>query len=189
MLQCLATIPEFMRRGKMLFTEQDVENLRSDIQIQYDKMKWILDMLSTALLEIEQPPPLHVDIEHRPTVVYVLTQRAYGLSLYISVIFNRILFSLGSQDNDLVSESSHFSKEILSIAEQSHIYRPLGSAYIILCLAAGLAAATDELTRTLILGQVVQYKRDFQWSDKMISLDDLESMDECRHFIKMEMFV
>lgn len=91
--------------------------------------------------------------------LYAHYQRIYGLALFVACIFNRLLRSLSEASSsssttstsssprsdipDLEREAIHFVQEILSLAQDATIFRPLGASYVVLILIAAWIGTSD----------------------------------------------
>ncbi len=71
-------------------------------------------------------------------------QCLYGFGLTMSILLNTILRAYDPKDANLVDEPNHLAHEIIALAEQqASIYRPLGAAYMLLCLMSAWTASAD----------------------------------------------
>ena len=90
-------------------------------------------------------------------------QCLYGFGLTMSILLNTILRAYDSNDVSLVDESNHVAREIITLAKQASIYRPLGAAYMSLCLMSAWTASadTDLSTHTEVETVLAEYQLDF----------------------------
>ena len=170
MMRCLARFPDFTRRGQRLRRgDSEDPDLLDEVQTEYLKMKTVVQDLNIKIPDAAEVAanPSPVWSLQAPLFLHFLYSRGYGLALTISIIFNRMLDALGFEDHRLDSESTSFAQEIVTLAEQSHRYRPLGSSYIILCLIAASGGTNDEETILSAKAAIDDYKNDFPWRDEI----------------------
>lgn len=100
-------------------------------------------------------------------------QAGYCLVVTLGLILNALLRAF-DPDNDLLSqESAAFCDEIVDEAELASCYRPLGAAYIALCLVIALAVVDDTAQMARIDGILADYQTDFKetrWRDRAMWL-------------------
>lgn len=82
-------------------------------------------------------------------IMYANFQRLYGLSLFATCYLNCLLRSFSSEQAnlDLREEVAQYTTEIITLAEQSEVFRPLGSSYMVLCLFIAWISGPDNKTR------------------------------------------
>lgn len=178
MMRCLARVPVLdpRRRSPLCRPKDRDQDLLNETRIEYQKMIAILRELRERVktvedLTAEQISPTDGDALLRAYYIY---QRSYGLGLAVAIILNRLLNDYDNENGELDSESTQFSKEIVVIAQHSHRYRPLGSCYLVLCLASAWIGTSDEATKSLAWTQLIDYRHDFEWMRVQSSERDLK---------------
>lgn len=163
-MHTLSYAPGFIRRGRDVLEEGIFDpTLVTEIDIQYRRMKGILNGLQSRLMTVKAPL---VDDELDLTqkrFFHGVYQRGYALGLFVAIVLNCVLTALNVNAPQMNIESMQYSKEIIKIAREAHIYRPLGAAYNILCLLAAFGGATDVATRLEVVVLMEDYHRDFGW--------------------------
>ncbi|KAJ5316828.1 hypothetical protein N7508_001336 [Penicillium antarcticum] len=163
MMLCLTKAPTLIKRGKIaLRTGQDLTQIKSEIEPLYSQCKEILSELKTRKTEFEASYP----VTSSPTTMAKMLKahylRTYGLGLTISAFFNCMVQSLNLDDPTFAIESTSLVEETLVHAEESHVYRPVGAGYVILCLYAAWAATTDPQLRLSVELALLDYHGDFK---------------------------
>jgi hypothetical protein len=177
MLCCLARVPDIMQRGRdTLGAKGQSDQLREETRSLYETFKVTLSQLQARWIAIETPGAID---EYPPVVLLQLHahyQRSYGLGLAIGIILNCVLSAFGSEDSQVMVESTYFAREITALAEQATRYRPLGASYIVLCLMAAWIGNTDKSLRLLIEKLLGEYQQDFAhryMEDLTVELDGM----------------
>ncbi|KAL6240331.1 hypothetical protein RBB50_012769 [Rhinocladiella similis] len=87
----------------------------------------------------------------------------YGLGLAMSAVLNTILRAYDPEDVDLAIESAHLVREIITMAKQASMYRPLGAAYVNFCLMSARTACanTDLSIHAEVETVLADYQLDF----------------------------
>ncbi|RMZ89894.1 hypothetical protein DV736_g2881, partial [Chaetothyriales sp. CBS 134916] len=155
MMKCCAQMPDLLRRGRLALQQQRAELLTSLIQQarqQYEmllfitnayKQKYNTFKANPALLT---PPGLTVE---RMAHTY---HRIYGLSLGLCLISSSIAQGLDvAKGLDLQAEALLLCGQVMLLAEEGTIYRPLGSDHMLICLLAGWSATIDCAVRARLL--------------------------------------
>ncbi|KIX10626.1 uncharacterized protein Z518_01710 [Rhinocladiella mackenziei CBS 650.93] len=186
MMNSLARVPPILERGRIALRDQQEDELRNlcrETKILYDPLKAPLRVAQANYLESAQKfrdlqsSPVQ-DMFSSPVMrLYGGHQRMYGLALLVQTILNGILRSLSLEhDVNLESESDCLIKEIVSLAEDATIFRPLGSCYMGLCLVLAWAGTADLETRLEAERLYKEYRSDFPLSqDASLELASMSS--------------
>lgn len=177
MMHCLSYCPRFIQRGREVLRHGGFDpTLVTEVDIQYQKMKEIVTGMHARMLTAEEPALNKVIDMRAQDFWHALYQRSYALSLFVAIVLNCTLTALcTTTDDELNKESADFSNEIVRIAHQAQRYRPLGAAYVIICLMAAAAAATEQSVRLQVVSLIHDYHTDFQWSVEAKVFEDLNN--------------
>lgn len=160
MMRCLANVPNLIQRGRKALREQSgLQMLVSETRCQYQRLTAILRDLHDHL-EAAQELSYNCHSETSLTMVHAHHQRMYGLGLIICIIFNCILRALAGSNSGFDTDLDHFCENVLSLAVQAVIYRPLGAGYVTLCLTVAWCGCRDEATRFKIERALDDYRMD-----------------------------
>ncbi|KAL9105800.1 MAG: hypothetical protein Q9227_009102 [Pyrenula ochraceoflavens] len=155
MLCCLAKVPNFRRRAKLVLRSKvEDSDLVSEIRDQYQMVKDILKTLHERLESSLKTP-------NQPFYAHFSHLRTFALGLYIAIVFNRLLSAFDIDNAALNQESTRYAQDIVVIAKESHIYRPLGAAYLELCLGAACAGTNDPETFASAKAALLDYRGEF----------------------------
>lgn len=180
MLHYLARAPELIRRGReSLQTGTDATAIRDEIWSTYQSCKHTLSALHLRSTENDNSTvdPSNTNTAQRALTSHLLYshyQRTYGIGLVVTLYFNCMLGGLGDTDGVTTSDASYLSEEVLALAERSAMCRPIGSGYLLICLAVAWATTTDPLLRERLLDAVKDYNSDFGIRDTTCMLRELE---------------
>ncbi|OQE28611.1 hypothetical protein PENSTE_c003G08668 [Penicillium steckii] len=100
-------------------------------------------------------------------------QAGYTIVITLGLILNTLLRALHPGNTVLSAEASFFCDEIVLEAELASCYRPLGAAYVALCLVVAWAAAEDPHQLARIDSVLADYQSDFKelkWKDRALWL-------------------
>jgi hypothetical protein len=160
MMRCLAKGPNIMQRGRDSLQDQvDLDVLILETRHLYCILKGILREMEDRYNTVRDD-----GIPHSTTMltkVHAHYQRMYGLALAICLIFNCIYRALDPACAELDIDAKVFSEKVLCLAEEAAAYRPLGAAYILLCLLTAWCGSRDEETKQLVEAAYVDYRKDF----------------------------
>lgn len=178
MLHCLSYCVLYIRRGRDVLRNGVFDStLQTEVDIQYQRIKEIIVGMHARMMSAKVPAADKIIDMSEFDFLHAMYQRSYALGLFVAIILNCVLTALGAVDDDeLNREAADFSDEIVRIAHQAQRYRPLGAAYVIICLMAAFAASTDQLTRREIVGLIKDYQGDFQWSIEAKVFEDLDNV-------------
>lgn len=163
MLQLLAHAPHLIRRARQaLGAGDDPTCVRGEMQSLYEQCKLNLSSLRIQFAAGEASDANRISETLTSRILHAYYQRAYGIGLLITISFNCMISALGGVDGTVVLDSTSFAEEALALARRSAIYRPIGAAYQVLCLAAAWAVAPDPQLRLLIEAELKDYQSDFR---------------------------
>lgn len=177
MMHCLSYAPDFIRRGRNVLRKGFYDpTLLTEVDMQYRRMKEVLARMKLRMLSVEVPAAdREIDLTGQ-AFLYALYQRGYGLGIFVAIIMNCILTALDISVDELNNQAAIWAEEVLDIAHQAQIYRPLGAGYVILSLLAAFAGATDLSTRSQVVALIEDYHHDFQWSIDAKVFENLNSV-------------
>lgn len=184
MLRNLARGPDLMRRGRdTLTTGVDLTGARDEIWSVYQTCKMHLSSIKLRLDENKDPT---VDMPGLSSAqrsfirqfMYSNYQRMYGIGLVITLFFNCMLAAMGAHDSMTVFDGTYLAEEVLTLAANSQIHRPIGSGYLLICLSAAWAAAPDPILRGKVLVMLTDYHNDFRIRDSACMVRELETITE-----------
>lgn len=172
-MRCLARLPDIMDRGRKLRRGdwQDSE-LLDDARSNYQAMLAVVGELNDRLVAVKQLMETHnLGMPSLP-LDYAQRNRFYALGLSIAIMLNCVLRAIDINDSNLSEESAKFSRKILDLSEAASVHRPLGAAYIVLCLIAAWVGTTDYSVRSLVEKELSKYQSDFT-KDESLSTEAL----------------
>ena len=179
----LARGPDLMRRGReTLKTGEDSTGVQDEIWGVYQSCKMILSTMKLRLDEkeaaaAEESLPSTQETEMRQ-FQFSHYQRAYGIGLGITLIFNCMLGALGAHDAMTIFDGTYLVEETLVLAEKSMVYRPVGSGYLLFCLSAAWAAVADPGLRDRLMEYLRIMNDDFRIRDCASLPQELEVVAE-----------
>ncbi|PLB52103.1 hypothetical protein P170DRAFT_377587 [Aspergillus steynii IBT 23096] len=154
MLKNLANIPQYIREPEQHAFE--IEALYNAMRIDMPKIRTLLNETTSKLF----PTP-----EASPGIAAMRTftryQAAYGILMSLGIMLNRILREFDPGDAALRDEGENIFDETMILAYEAARHRPLGSAYMPLCLASAWAATTDPLKKAQAEAILAEYQKDF----------------------------
>ncbi|OJJ50390.1 hypothetical protein ASPZODRAFT_57642 [Penicilliopsis zonata CBS 506.65] len=165
MLLCLAQIPVITQRGRDMSARGDrtgITALRDETKTLYQMSKVLLD---TQQLEYAGVPRSSATGDM--PFAYAHYQRMYGLGLTIVMIINVALRAFGvdeggeEEDAAIQLESVDFSRQLLSLAREAAIYRPLGASYTFVGLMVAWMQKQDHTLRLEVEQEMESYTREF----------------------------
>ncbi|OGE47063.1 hypothetical protein PENARI_c069G08464 [Penicillium arizonense] len=130
-----------------------------EIENAYFRLKTDAQVMRQHLGQVEQLTPL--SFSSPAVVAHSQAQAAYTMVSTLAVLTNSLLRIFDSFNFTLVSECIALCDEIATQAELATCYRPLGSAYMPLCLTVAWAALKDESRMTQIEIILAEYQSDF----------------------------
>lgn len=113
-------------------------------------------------------------------VMHAHYARSFALQLAIVIILNSMLIALGSVKLklDLAIESSKMSEEIVQLAEEVKGYRPLGSLYMVLCLALAWLGADNGEAKSQIQDLLLEHQKDTMGATSSVSASGLDWIEK-----------
>jgi hypothetical protein len=105
---------------------------------------------------------------HDPAVLSVSRSImvCHGIILCLAIVLNRILSILDPADQILIDQGSAYRDQAILLSQQVQHMRPLGAAFVPLCLVACWASTTDPEFRSRVAAILNDYESDFdsdQW--------------------------
>lgn len=149
-LRDLAMFPVFIQNPESHLPDIAVTymQLKTDAQ----KVKWRLDQFGEA-----HPG----SFSSMAVATHARVQAAYAMLSTLAVMLNTLLRVFDPCNPSLMSEALLFCDEIAIQAERASCYRPVGSAYIPLCLVVAWAASDNLVQLARIESILVEYQADF----------------------------
>ena len=95
--------------------------------------------------------------------------RSLALALSTGIVINCVLSGLEGTSDWVCEDSSTWSEEIIDLAEQATIYRPLGSMAMLICLRIAWMGAPNSNTRKEIEMLI------FEWDRTCMGLSENET--------------
>jgi hypothetical protein len=86
----------------------------------------------------------------------------YGVILLLSMVLNRMLSIFDPLDQVLIVQGNSFREQAILLSQQMQHMRPLGAAFIPLCLIATWASATDPDVQDRATAILADYQTDFE---------------------------
>ncbi len=181
-MKCLGRVPGFMARGRsaLLPTERgewELEILRVEMEECYVLVKEILAELKNDLEAAQAGlSPANTSVclglatARRSKLLWAHWQRLYGLGISIVLVFNTILQAVTlDRSPELIIDARQLSEEVLDLAEQAQVFRPLGASFVGICLATAWCACEELRPELEEVG--LDYRRDFRAEEE----EDLKS--------------
>jgi hypothetical protein len=108
-------------------------------------------------------------------------QRTYGIGLACTLVFNCILSALDAYGSRRESgqgggagggitefDATYLSEEVLALAKRSVIWKPIGAAYIVVCVSSAWAATSDPVLRAKLFAVAIDFNNDFHVRDARV---------------------
>lgn len=158
MLCCLARVPDIAERRHRALTdgeEHQIADLRDEAAEIYSISATISQNLQHLYLDAASKATDTSATKDRSVfsppewILYANFQRLYGLSLFTKCFLNCLFRSFSSDEVNvgLRTEAAQISEEIITLAQDADVFRPLGSSYLILCLFIAWVSGPDNETR------------------------------------------
>lgn len=108
--------------------------------------------------------------------VFFFNQRMYYMAVFTACYLNCIIRAMVPVEErlQLRTEAVGFAKEIISLAYQAMPLRPLGSAFVPMCLMVAWFAPLDDATREEISSLWDEYRTDFPATKQLRITDSVE---------------
>ena len=114
-------------------TEAHIEEMRSIYNVMLEELPMLenrrVQMLDTVATQGPNPP--FSDIR-----LHIRYQVACGTLLFLAILLNGVLRAFDPLDFELIHNTNSLCASALSLAEEANMYRPLGSGYVPMMLAA-----------------------------------------------------
>ena len=183
MMKCLAHLPDLMHRGRCALrsasqpvsTLQDLHREARTLRDSFEpSMKSLRERWKGTNSSLVKQYPGYA---HLKDIIHAHFSRSYGMALAVGIMLNCVLAALEGDTGGLKEESSQLSDEILNLAEVVDQYRPLGTLYMIISLAAAWVGATDPIKKEMARVCLIGYQRDVQGPSATTSSTDLEFLE------------
>ena len=168
MMKCLAQLPELMHRGRhviwsMPLNPDTLSGIREEVQLLRVSFAPILDSLRERWLHTDSNiAAQYPDFMAHRAIIHAHYSRSYGLALAIGIILNCMSSTLEGSDKDFSRHSEELSDEVVNLAEVAAQYRPLGTIYMVLSLAAAWVGVKAPAKKAAIEALLISYVRDLQ---------------------------
>ena len=188
MMNCLARLPDLMERGRRALRSPSLPSPLSDIQ---KELRSLRDYFGPHLKSLRERwtdtdssiATQYPDFLQQKGIIHAHFSRSYGMALAAGIIFNCILAAVGGSSAELSQETSQLSDEVVTLAGVVDQYRPLGTIYMILCLAAAWAGATDPTKKAIVGTHLLSYQRDIKGPSATLDSAELAFI-EARFYLK-----
>lgn len=186
MMQTLALLPELLSRGRQALkthalTDPEVIKLRTEAQnIRrpfLQPLGELRERWQNLDVSIESQYPSMINMQHGRSILHAHYSRSYGMALAVAAFLGRILMSFGDESEEIKAEGNALALEAVELAYQIDGYRPLGTMYMMIVLAAAWVASSDDAVRQQLQPCIVRHATDMgnaaQSSPAMLRLLDL----------------
>lgn len=183
MLIDLSKAPHLMRRGReALRTGADTTEIREEVWTIYQSCKVNLSIMKHRSVENDfseiykaaSPSGRKFILEFG----FAHYQRTYGIGVACTLVFNCMLTALGAHDGITDFDATYLSEEVLDLAKRSVIWKPIGSAYIAICVTAAWAATSDPVLRDRLFAVALDFNNDFHIRDSAYVYREMLSTTE-----------
>lgn len=149
-LRHLAMFPIFIQRPECHLFE--IAKTYMQLNVDSQKVKQLLDQCAE-----------HATLSFSSLAVarHSRIQAAYAILCTLSIMLNSLLRIFDPCNASLMSEATFIRDEITNQAELASCYRPLGSAYVPLCLAVAWATSDNLAQLARIEAILAEYQTDF----------------------------
>lgn len=161
-LSTVAKFPEWIRRPDPYIPE---------IAVVYLTMRDDADRMRQYLAHWSDPASN--SFTDSTAVEHCRYQAGYTLVVTLALILNTLLRAFDHHNTVLVTEAYTFCDHIIREAEIACRYRPLGAAYVSLCLVVGCSAAEDPQQLAHLQALLTGYSTDFKeinWIERVMWL-------------------
>lgn len=155
-LSTLANFPEWIRRPDPYIHE--IAAVYLTMEDDAKRMRQYLD---------HWPDPASTSFTDSTTVGHCRYQAGYTLVVTLALILNTLLRAFDPNNMVLTTEEYTLCEEIIRESEVACRYRPLGAAYVSLCLVVGCSAAEDRQQLARLQTLLIDYSTDFKEIDWM----------------------
>ena len=168
MMHCMAQLPDLMYRGRCILRSSSsipsaILGMREEVRSLRDSFAPHLESLRERWMYTDSNiATQYPEFAAQKAIIHAHFSRSYGLALAIGIMLNCVTAALEGDIREFSTESSQLSDEIVRLAEAVNQYRPLGTVYMVLCLAAAWVGAVDPAKRAIIEPILVAYIRDVQ---------------------------
>ncbi|KAI9041470.1 Zn(II)2Cys6 transcription factor domain-containing protein [Aspergillus affinis] len=155
MFRNLASMPQFIRSPEQHVFE--IEATYTAMRADMSRLRELLNETSTKLFPTPDAPDPGI-LAMRTLTRY---QAAYGILMALGIMLNRILSEFDPDDANLAADGVYIFDEMMILACEAARHRPLGSAYMPLCLASAWGATTDPMKKAQAMAILEEYQKDF----------------------------
>lgn len=187
MLLDLSKAPRLMRLGReALRTRKDTTSIRDQVWAIYQDCKINLSIMKhrsvdndfSELYKSASPAGRKFILEFG----FAHFQRTYGIGLACTLVFNCMLSALDAYGHGLGQEdggngngvgitefdATYLSEEVLDLAKRSVIWKPIGAAYVVVCVSSAWAATSDPVLRARLFDVAIDFNNDFHLRDPRV---------------------
>jgi hypothetical protein len=154
--------------------------LYSDTMLMLDRLRIVYAQSTQDIADAKNE-----DAASRARFLFFFHQRMYYMAVFTSCYLNCLVRAMVPVEDrlQLRTEAVGFTKEIISLAYQAMPIRPLGSAFVPMCLMVAWFTPVDDATRDEISWLWDQYRTDFPATRQLPITDSVEVcgflVDEC----------
>lgn len=179
LLQCLARIPGLRDclQDPLLYEE----NLTKAREVNTTVLA-VLDELRKPYKEAEEQCRTsdQPKIWNLNRMVYANAQRMYGIALFAACYTNSLLRSLSPAETclELRQNAKALALDIIELAGDAMPLRPMGTAFVLICLLGAWVSTTEEVLQSQIEGLYMQYASDHA-NEQHAPLDKDGHLSQC----------
>lgn len=154
-----------------------------------DLAKYSRELYSTAVLILDRLRAIYLqsieDVKTAKKVngaswtnfLYAFDQRMYSMAVFTACYINCLIRAMlpAEERSTLRTEAAGYAKEIIALAYQAMPLRPLGAAFLPICLMVAWFTPMDDATRDEISRLWDEYKTDFPATKNLKIIDSVES--------------
>lgn len=161
-LSTLANFPQWIRRPDLCIHE--IAAVYLTMRDDATRMRQYLD---------HWPDPASTCFTDSLTVEHCRYQAGYTLVVTLALILNTLLRAFDPSNSVLTAEEYALCEDLIRESEVACRYRPLGAAYVSLCLVVGCSAAEDRQQLARLQALLIDYSTDFKeinWMERVMWL-------------------
>ena len=168
MMRCLAQIPDLMHRGRNALRSgsllpEALLAIREEVRSLHDSFTPVLGSLRERWLHTDDSIAVqYPDFKAHKAIIHSHYSRSYGLALALGIIFNCMLSTLEVSNESFTTDSEELADEVITLGVVVDQYRPLGTVYMVLCLAAAWVGTKSESKKVALEMHLTAYIRDLQ---------------------------
>lgn len=177
LMLCLANAPALVKRARQWTIENPDYQLAEEVQAGYMKIRTILSELRARRHLAGNPHVSGAPDLYSDGLGVVLYERAYCFGLAIAFIYNSLVSFAKDELVKLQMEANGLASELLEFVPSARRYRPLGGAFMALCLRVALISEVDLDMKTRIYQHLTEFEHGFLNGNQRRSPDD--DRDQC----------